>query len=82
MLVKAIPYNFHWPIRMEIKVKQIAAGYGFSVFGGKSKGKPVHIFGCGINTDSQLGFHSQNGEYTIPYSITVPVLKNQFKKKA
>ena len=37
------------------KVRDIAAGYGFTVFGVKSEEKNIVVYGNGINTDSQLG---------------------------
>lgn len=36
------------------EVVDIACGYGFTAFGIKSKEKDI-VYGCGINTDSQIG---------------------------
>lgn len=36
------------------KVKDIACGYGFTVYAVRSSGKNI-VYGTGINTDSQLG---------------------------
>jgi len=44
-------------------VKHIAAGHGFSVCGGKKDKNSSYILGTGINTDSQLGYHSQGGKF-------------------
>ncbi|KAK0095821.1 hypothetical protein PV326_007295 [Microctonus aethiopoides] len=65
------------------KVTNITCGYGFTVFGVKSKDKNI-IYGCGINTDSQLGFveidrHRQGKKaeiIPIPRPIPLP-LKNE-----
>ncbi|XP_069106507.1 RCC1-like G exchanging factor-like protein isoform X2 [Argopecten irradians] len=40
----------------DIKVNGAACGYGFTIFLGK-KGKEHCVFGTGINTNSQIGFH-------------------------
>ncbi|XP_067666214.1 RCC1-like G exchanging factor-like protein isoform X2 [Haliotis asinina] len=39
-----------------IKVKSVACGYGFTMFTARTP-KGHRLFGTGINTDSQLGFH-------------------------
>ena len=59
------PYNFHWPIRAGFNVKHIAAGCGFTILAGSMKPNSLAVFGFGINTDAQLGFHSENGWFKI-----------------
>lgn len=68
VLTQSKPYNFHWPIRASLNVNHIAAGYGFSVYGGNNRERKPTLIGCGINTDSQIGFHSANGQQQISIS--------------
>lgn len=63
VLIQSKPYNFHWPIRHDTSVKHVAAGYGFTVYGGKRRDNSVYVFGNGINTDSQLGYHTQHSKF-------------------
>lgn len=37
-----------------VQVTDVACGYGFTVFAVRTKEK-YKLFGCGINTDSQIG---------------------------
>ncbi|XP_033731374.1 RCC1-like G exchanging factor-like protein [Pecten maximus] len=62
----------------DIKVTEAACGYGFTIFLGK-KGKEHCVFGTGINTNSQIGFHRIHNDkgkgldYIIePIKIDVP----------
>ncbi|XP_076035728.1 RCC1-like G exchanging factor-like protein [Oratosquilla oratoria] len=60
-----MPYK-HSPHRLEIgekfRVKDIACGYGFTVFAVKDEFK---VFGTGINTDSQLGTHQPHRDHPL-----------------
>ena len=38
------------------KVYDVACGFGFTLFA-LERNKKFHVFGTGINTDSQLGLH-------------------------
>jgi len=64
------PYNFHWPVRASFKVKHVAAGYGFTVYAGRSRDRSLVMVGCGINTDSQIGYHSDKGEVIVLIDAT------------
>lgn len=46
---------FPHPLVMN-NIDNIACGYGYSLFSSK-KSKTIKVWGCGLNTDSQLGFH-------------------------
>lgn len=39
------------------KVIDVACGHGFSVFAAKTNHVPTQLFGTGINTDRQIGYH-------------------------
>ncbi|XP_067933148.1 RCC1-like G exchanging factor-like protein [Watersipora subatra] len=62
LLAQFKPYNLHWPIRAGFDVTHIAAGCGFTILAGSMKDKSLALYGFGLNTDSQLGFHSSNGK--------------------
>ncbi|KAJ8683487.1 hypothetical protein QAD02_019279 [Eretmocerus hayati] len=52
------------------RVTDVACGYGFTAFAVKSNNKNV-VFGTGINSDSQLGYHPSDDKLKLPM-ITVP----------
>lgn len=71
--------KFKKPLRLTFgeqhKVKDIAAGFGFSAFSVKSNGQNK-VFGTGLNTDSQIGeflwekyfikkFHTNNIKFVL-----------------
>lgn len=53
--------RFQTPIRLHFgqyhKITDIACGYGFTLVSTKSKDTNQKLFGCGLNTDSQIGYH-------------------------
>lgn len=58
-------------------VRNVACGYGFTVFAVNSNDKNI-LYGSGINTDSQLGYHIsdkkyKNGVITEPRPINLPI---------
>lgn len=61
-----VPYkNAFWE-QNNLKVKDVACGYGFSTYIVKSKDDNSYaIYGCGINTESQLGFHKS--KFSLDY---------------
>lgn len=66
VLTQSKPYNLHWGVRASVNVKHIAAGYGFSLLAAENKGI-LSLFGFGMNTDSQIGFHSEQGRLIFIY---------------
>ncbi|KAI5712851.1 hypothetical protein M8J75_011739 [Diaphorina citri] len=59
---RQLPHKyFKSPIRLHFghyyRITDIACGYGFTVVATKSKDKNLKLFGCGLNSDSQLGYH-------------------------
>ena len=52
------------------EVLDISAGYGFSVFVVKSDDE-VSLYGTGINTDSQVGYHKHRGVTNKPIEILI-----------
>lgn len=68
------------PFAEQHQVLDIAAGYGFTAFAVKHH-DGISLFGCGINTDSQLGYQHQEhhrektlGLIIYPAPIQLPVV--------
>lgn len=53
-----------------LDVIDIACGYGFSAFAVK-RNNDISLFGCGINTDSQVGFHKHPGVTNRPMELMI-----------
>ncbi|GAB0086299.1 Williams-Beuren syndrome chromosomal region 16 protein [Sergentomyia squamirostris] len=51
-------------------VQDVACGYGFSLFRTKEV-KGIQLFGCGINTDCQVGFHKHGGVTNRPMELMI-----------
>lgn len=60
----------HHPLRQSFaerrQVIDCASGYGFSLFACKRENDNISLFGTGLNTDSQLGFHKLGGVTNKP----------------
>lgn len=52
------------------EILNLAAGYGFSLFVVKKEGN-ISLFGSGINTDSQIGFHKHGGKTNKPLELLI-----------
>lgn len=50
------------PFAERFDVLDIAAGYGFTLFACKPERDDTTLFGCGLNTDAQLGYQKHGGE--------------------
>ena len=71
--------SVHHPVRvsrMELqRVKDVACGYGYSVFAAKNKGS--HLFGTGINNQGQIGYHEERPGHPLEVLIApVPIKVN------
>ncbi|GIX86018.1 RCC1-like G exchanging factor-like protein [Caerostris extrusa] len=69
--------NFH-------KVKDIACGYGFTVFVATNEENNFTLFGTGLNGDGQIGYHSKRKNIPLttlaePVPITLPLLNSGTK---
>lgn len=53
------------------EVLDVSAGYGFSIFVVKPCLDTVSLFGSGINTDSQVGYHKHSGETNKPIELLI-----------
>ncbi|KAL5014995.1 hypothetical protein ScPMuIL_009265 [Solemya velum] len=68
--------SMHRPARLrfldihDIKVTDVSCGYGFTLFVTKSR-RGHRVFGTGVNTDSQIGFHEmpRNSGRILDYLI-------------
>ena len=56
-------------------IDNVACGYGYSVFSSRHK-NTIKVWGCGINTDSQIGFHRSRRSKKYP---DIDVNKVSFK---
>ncbi|XP_047001017.1 RCC1-like G exchanging factor-like protein [Schistocerca americana] len=59
------------------KIVDIACGYGFTAFAVDAK-DGYKVFGCGINTDSQIGYHAPRRDHPLglvlaPAPVELPV---------
>lgn len=52
-------------------IVDLAAGYGFSVFAAKGRTGQQHLWGTGINTDSQIGYHKLGGQQRKPFELLI-----------
>lgn len=52
------------------QVLDVACGYGFSLFAVKEK-DDVSLYGTGINTDSQVGYHKHGGVTNKPIELLI-----------
>lgn len=53
-----------------LDVVDIACGYGFSAFAVRRK-DDISLFGSGINTDTQIGFHKHGGATNKPLELLI-----------
>lgn len=69
------PHRLHFAEKH--KVVDIACGYGFTAFAVDAK-DGYKVFGCGINTDSQIGYHAPHRDHPLglvlaPAPVELPV---------
>lgn len=62
-------------------VLDVTCGYGFSLFLTKEV-KGIQVFGTGINTDCQVGFHKHGGETNRPMELLVYPAPIELPKKS
>jgi len=77
--------KFNRPLRLTFAeqrhVTRVAAGCGFTLLVVKSQDGDT-VFGTGINTDSQLGYHDPRRDAPLGLLLApVPVLPQKFKNK-
>ncbi|XP_014219896.1 RCC1-like G exchanging factor-like protein [Copidosoma floridanum] len=65
------------------RVKDVACGYGFTAFALKTGNSKI-VFGCGINSDSQLGYNLKDEKLKVPIikeprPIHIPIKGNTTK---
>ncbi|XP_055625701.1 RCC1-like G exchanging factor-like protein [Toxorhynchites rutilus septentrionalis] len=51
-------------------ILNVAAGYGFSAFAAKCH-NGQSLWGTGINTDSQIGYHKHGGQHRKPFEMLI-----------
>lgn len=70
-LAKLIRYPTRLPFAERFDVIDVAAGYGFTLFACKPENDDPTLFGCGLNTDSQIGYHRLGGMTNRPMELLV-----------
>lgn len=68
-LAKIVKHPTRLPFAERFDVIDIAAGYGFTLFACKPEKDDITLFGCGLNTDSQLGFQKHGGQTNKPMEL-------------
>ncbi|XP_064652593.1 RCC1-like G exchanging factor-like protein isoform X2 [Lineus longissimus] len=72
------PYRLRRLDEHNIKVKEVACGFGFTLYMCKAPQGPM-LLGCGINTDSQLGYmQGKHGQGRLDYVISPAEIKLPF----
>lgn len=81
------PWRLRWVDRVDAEMTHVACGSGFSLMATASTKhlKGHNLFGTGMNTQSQIGYHAtSNGDaykYIIePALIELPFERDQLKK--
>lgn len=62
----SVKYPTRLPFGEQFDVIDCAAGYGFTLFACKPQSDGISLFGTGLNTDSQIGFHKLGGQFHKP----------------
>lgn len=70
-LAKQVRCPTRLPFAERFDVIDIAAGYGYTLFACKPEKDGTSLFGCGLNTDSQLGYHRHGGETNRPIELLI-----------
>ena len=68
-LAKFLRHPTRLPFAERFDVIDIAGGYGFTLFACKPKRDEITLFGCGLNTDSQLGYQKHGGDTNKPMEV-------------
>lgn len=72
---RANAHIVHHPSRQSFgerfDVLHVAAGYGFTLYACKPEADGICLFGSGINTDSQVGYHKLGGETNRPMEALI-----------
>ena len=78
----------HHPMRISDfemqKVKDVACGYGYSLFAVNDKNG--HVYGCGINNQGQFGYHAEVPDKPLqilikPVPLKLPIDSNDKVKR-
>ncbi|KAK3912656.1 RCC1-like G exchanging factor-like protein [Frankliniella fusca] len=83
--MKRLAEFYHHPIRLNFgqlyKVLDLACGYGFTAFAVEPdllRG-PHKVFGCGVNTDSQIGYHAPRRDHPLAILLNPAPIEIPFK---
>lgn len=68
---KEVKFPTRLPFAERFDVIDIAAGYGFTLFACKPQRDDATLFGCGLNTDAQLGYQRHGGETNRPMELMI-----------
>lgn len=85
--MKTLAEFYHHPKRLHFshmyKVNDVACGYGFTVYSvdpNLEKG-PHKVFGSGLNTDSQIGYHAIRAGHPLSLLLNPAPINIPFKNK-
>lgn len=70
-LAKIIHNPTRLPFAERFNVVDVAAGYGFTLYAVKPILDEKTLMGCGLNTDSQLGYQKLGGIYNKPMELLI-----------
>lgn len=70
------------PFAEKYDVLDVACGYGFSLFVVKRTDEGITLFGTGINTDSQIGYHKHSGETNNPIDLIIYPVPIELPKRS
>lgn len=68
-MAKIIKHPTRLSFAERFDVLDVAAGYGFTLYACKPQKDEITLFGCGLNTDSQLGYQKHGGDTNKPMEL-------------
>lgn len=80
-LANIVRYPTRQSFAERMQVLDIAAGYGFTLFAVQHEHDDITLFGCGLNMDSQLGYHQLGGVHHKPMQMMIYPAPIQLPKK-
>lgn len=70
-LANIVRYPTRQSFAERMQVLDVAAGYGFTIFAVEHESDDITLFGCGLNVDSQIGYHKLGGDFHKPMQMMI-----------